>query len=414
MTQRPSPDRPARDDLSLDALVEGLGRWHGRHRIGDAGGTPLSRAMRQRVADETAALTGAMSGDEDRQRLAALTRWLEESLARLAPVLEAREPCRLPRSWAGDHPDSRLVDEGRVVMANAIDRDPEGFGAAVVQDPAADLASLLVGLEVRDEPRQARRALDAYLRLTGDYRAGRLLSVCRVLECLAGARRALRRLEAMPGDAERPALLAETMAACRRYLELAEQHAEFRFPPLVVGVGVAGSGKSRFTRNLVTRLGAVRLCSDAERRRLHGDDPQADGDDPAVDIFSETATQRTYRRLAECAGDLLDAGLPVCVDATCLRREQRDRLRHQAESRGLPVLLVSFEADEATLKRRIVKRAARQGVPEADSLAVLARQTAAFEAFSDDERLHLVHLDTTAENAAETLAGLIQEHLHWR
>ena len=35
--------------------------------------------------------------------------------------------------------------------------------------------------------------------------------------------------------------------------------------------------------------------------------------------------------------------------------------RQQAEARGLPCLLVSFEADDATLRRRIEKRAHRQG-----------------------------------------------------
>ncbi len=410
MNQRHAAGSPTRD-FTLETLVESLSTWHADHAVDDA--DTLQEAVRRRVADETQALASLITAEEDHQRLHALNRWLEENLARLAPVLEEREARRLPCSWACEHRDSRLLDEGRVVMVNAIDRDLQGHGAEAVQDPAADLASLLVGLEVRDEARLARQALDRYLRLSGDYQAARLLSVFRVMECLAGARRALRRLEVTQGDDERPALQAETMLACRRYLELAERHAEFRFPPLVIGVGVSGSGKSRFTRNLVTRLGAVRVGSYAERRRLHGLSPQGEADDMPVDIFSDTATEATYQRLAQCAGHLLDAGLPACIDATCLTRAQREWLTHQAESRGLPVLLVSFEADQATLTRRITKRAARQGVAAEDGLAVLAHQQAAFEPFSDEERFHLVRLETTADNAGETLAGLIQEHMHW-
>ncbi|GEK73463.1 MULTISPECIES: AAA family ATPase [Halomonas] len=410
MNQRHAPGSPTRD-VTLETLVERLSAWHADHATDEA--TPLHEAVQRRVAAETQALTALIVADEDRQRLQALSRWLEENLSRLAPVFKTREARRLPRSWACEHPDSRLLDEGRVVMVNAIDRDLQSHGAEVVQDPAADLASLLVGLEVRDESRLARLALDGYLRLSGDYQAARLLSVFRVLECLAGARRALRRLEAAEGDDERPALLAETMGACRRYLELAERHAEFRFPPLVIGVGVSGSGKSRFTRNLVTRLGAVRVASHAERRRLHGLSPQAVEGEAPVGIFDASTTERTYQRLAQCAGHLLDAGLPACIDATCLTQAQRDWLRHQAESRGLPVLLVSFEADQATLTRRITKRAGRHGVTAEEGLAVLSHQQAAFEPFSDEERFHLVRLDTTADNAGETLAGLIQEHMHW-
>ncbi|MBB3141748.1 AAA family ATPase [Halomonas organivorans] len=412
MNQRHVPGSAGRD-FGLETLVEALGAWQTEHATDRTEPGALREALQRRVTNEVQALASLMGGDEDRHRLRVLARWLEENLERLAPVLEGREERRLSHSWACDHRDSRLLDEGRVLMVNAIDRDLEGFGAEVVQDPAADLASLLIGLEVRDEVRLARQALDLYLRFSGDYEAARLLSAFRVVECLAGARRALRRLEAAAGDDERPALLAETMSACRRYLELAERHAEFRFPPLVIGVGVSGSGKSRFTRNLVTRLGAVRVGSDVERRRQHGLHPQTRVGDVAVDIFTEVATERTYHRLAQCAGSLLDAGLPACVDATCLTRSQRDWLRHQAESRGLPVLLVSFEADEATLERRIIKRAGRQGTVAEDGLAVLARQRTAFEPFSDEERFHLVRLDTTADNAAETLAGLIQEHMHW-
>ncbi|MCK2185022.1 AAA family ATPase [Halomonas getboli] len=411
MNQRHAPESPARD-FTLETLVESLSAWHADHAVeDDAEG--LQVAVRRRVAVETQALASLMMADEDRQRLSALSRWLEENLARLASVLEERETQRLPRSWACDHRGGRLLDDGRVVMVNAIDRDLLGHGAEIVQDPVADLASLLVGLEVRDEARLANQALDAYLRHSGDYRAARLLSLFRVLECLAGARRALRRLEAAEGDDERPALRAETMGACRRYLELAERHAEFRFPPLVIGVGVSGSGKSRFTRSLVARLGAVRVSSYAERRRLHGLSPQGEPGEEAVDIFSVDATERTYQRLARCAGSLLDAGLPACIDATCLAQAQRDWLRHQAESRGLPVLLVSFEADQATLTRRITKRAGRYGATAEDGLTVLSHQQERFESFSDEERYHLVRLDTTADNAGETLAGMIQEHMHW-
>lgn len=123
---------------------------------------------------------------------------------------------------------------------------------------------------------------------------------------------------------ERPALMAETMNAFRRYLTLAERHAEFRFPPLVIGVGVSGSGKSRFTKTLVGRLGAVRLSSDVQRMLLHGFSPQAEGDGLPVDIYTREATDKTYQRLATCAGILLDAGYMVCVDGTFLERGQRE------------------------------------------------------------------------------------------
>ncbi|MGM0983188.1 MAG: AAA family ATPase [Pseudomonadota bacterium] len=399
------------ETLQLEELVDRLVAFH-RHSLGEVCPSNAGLiAFRKRFEGEVEGIESLLHGEEDRQRLAFLRHWFEQDLERLTPCFLARRECLLASSWAAENPDSRLCDKGRVLLANAIGRDIHGPGVDDHVDPGSDLAALLVGLESHGESGLARQALDGYLRQSGDYDLARLLSIFRVVEALAGARRALQRHPAAGEDGERPALLAETMRECRAYLDLAEAYAEFRFPPLIIGIGVSGSGKSRFTRTLVGRLGAVRLCSDVERRRLQGIDPQQAVMEPPVDMFAPEATERTYRRLAECAGTLLEAGFPTCVDGTFLKREQRDLLRQQAEARGLPVLLVSFEADQATLSRRIEKRARRLGVPSEESLAILTSQQADMEPFGDEERLHLLHLDTTADNAAETLAGLIQDHV---
>ncbi|MDI5987407.1 ATP-binding protein [Halomonas sp. M4R5S39] len=401
------------DVLELEALVERLVVFHRDSGMPAASADAGQQAALVMARGEVRAIRERLDGDEDRERLEHLAAWLEQDIQRLAPVFEARRE-RLCRSWALENPDSRLCHQGRVLLSNAIGRDPGAPGGDLPGDPACDLAALLVGLKSREETALTRLALDRYLRLSGDYEMTRLLSLLGACHALSGARRALSRRPPLNRDPEHPALQAESMAECRRFLALAEFIAEFRFPPLVIAVGVAGSGKSRFTSGLVSRLGAIRVCSDIERRRLHGLDvtyPQDVAGSAPVDIFSEAATERTYRRLASCAGVLLDAGIPACVDGTFLRRWQRDLLRQQAEARGLPCLLVSFEADDATLRRRIEKRARQQGSAVEESLSVLTRQQADLEPFADEERLHLVHLDTTADNAAETLAGLIQEHV---
>lgn len=404
------------ESLELESLIDALVAYHRGAASHDAeaqdAGLPLTLAMTAELTE----IREALWDEGERERLDQLGDWLKQDLIRLTPILEARAACRTP-SWALRHPTSRLCHAGRPLLVNAIGRDLEVPGAELADDPASDLAALLVGLEGRETSELTRQALDRYLRHSGDYELSRLLSLFGTCHALTAARRALRRCHSDDGlGLEHPGLLAEGMAECRRYLALAERIAEFRFPPLVIAVGVSGSGKSRFTRGLVTGLGAIRVSSEAERQRLAQADgdplyPQGGGDPGVVDIFGEAATTATYQRLASCAGYLLDAGIPACVDATCLTRAQRDLLRQQAEARGLPCLLVSFEADDATLQRRIAKRAGRQGVAVEESLAVLAQQQQRFEPFGDEERLHLVHLDTTADNAADTLLGLIEEHV---
>lgn len=397
--------------LSLDELIDSLVVAHrsSADPLPFSGPATCLVSTRALVEEELGVLVSRMRGEEDLAQLDRLREWLDQELVRLqACFAERREP---RPSWAAGHPPTALRDNQRLVMLDALDLAPEDPLARRSLDPGFDVASLLVGLAIRGETRLANRALDGYLRLSGDYALTRLLSVFQVARSLSDARRALqRRPEAVEG--EPLAHVADTMATSRRYLALAEKISAFRFPPLIIGVGVSGSGKSRFTANMVECLGALRLCSDAERRRLHGIDPQGVGEESPVDIYSDDATARTYQRLASLAGTLLDAGFPTCVDATCLTLAQRKLLCQQAEARGLPVLIVSFEADDDTLKARIVRRAQRQGILPLASLEVLQRQQAVFEPFDAEERQHLVHLDTTAINATETLASLIQQRIY--
>lgn len=396
--------------LRLDELVESLVVVH-RSSVDPlpfSGPSTCLASTRTLIDEELSALVTRMRGEEDRAQLDRLHEWLNQELVRLQSCFAERGEPR--PSWAAGHPPTALCHDQRLVMVDALDLVPDDPLALRPLDPGFDVASLLVGLTIRGETRLANRALDRYLRLSGDYALAKLLSVFQVARSLSGARQVLqRRLEAVEG--EPLAHIADTMAMSRRYLALAEKISAFRFPPLIIGVGVSGSGKSRFTANMVESLGAVRLCSDVERRRLYGIDPQAVEEEAPVDIFTAEATARTYQRLAGLAGTLLDAGFATCVDATCLTRVQRKLLSQQAEARGLPVLLVSFEADDDTLKARIIRRAQREGVLSQTSLEVLQYQQSVFEGFDDEERQHLIHLDTTAENATDTLVALLRERL---
>ncbi|PAU77364.1 bifunctional aminoglycoside phosphotransferase/ATP-binding protein [Halomonas salipaludis] len=338
---------------------------------------------------------------DDLASLASLETLANEAFGRLQEVFTARHRDGFVRETHGDiHLGNAVHHEGRALLFDGIEFNDE----LRWNDVACDLAFLLMDLEARGEEPLARHALNRYLELSGDYGLARVLAYYKLYRALVMAKvSAIRYRQSGDPDEQQQALME-----CRRYLRLADGYARFRFPYLLIGVGVSGSGKSRFTGEVIRWLGGVRLRSDVERKRLFGFHPQADSRQQGVDIYTPAATQRTYRRLAKLVGLLLESGLPVCIDATCLRRWQRDMLGWEAEGRGLPLLTVSFEADEATLRRRIEKRARRGGDPSEASLAVLERQLASLEPFGDDERRHLIHLDTTADDATETLVSLIQ------
>ncbi|MDV6318421.1 AAA family ATPase [Chromohalobacter sp. HP20-39] len=389
----------------LDDLVDQLVAFHeDAPRISGDSSLGSPDTVRRTLDREFRLIEARLDDPQARERLSRLETWSLDSFARLEHEFERRWREGYVREIHGDiHLGNAVHFEGRALLFDGLE-----FNAELRwNDVGCELAFLLMDLEARGEQAFANHVLNRYLELSGDYELVRLLAYYKLYRALVRAKVAMLHYQQpqLTSD-ERQAVYAEY----QHYIALAERYSEFRFPYLIVGVGVSGSGKSRFTGEMVQRLGGVRVRSDIERKRLYGFEAQASTADGA-DIYTSQATARTYERLAELAGVLLESGLPACVDATCLTRAQRTLLCFEAERRGLPVLLVSFEADEATLRARIERRAQRGGDPSEAGLEVLERQLARFEPFADDELSHLVHLDTTAPDANRTLVSMIQERI---
>ncbi|MGC3874416.1 AAA family ATPase [Halomonas sp. GXIMD04776] len=390
----------------LDDLIDQLVMFHEQaERAPEESELGTRESMQRSIEHELALIAPRLEDEQDRQQLTFLQTWAEEALERFDSEFKRRRREGYVRETHGEvHLGNAVDHQGRASMFDGIEFNDE----LRWNDVGGDLAFLLMDLEARGEEGLAHHALNRYLELSGDHSLVRLLPFYKFYRALVRAKVAILRYhQPQLHSSDRSAV----MATYRQHIELAARYAEFDFPYLLIGVGVSGSGKSRFTAEVVCKLGNVRLRSDVERKRLFGFEPEADSAQQAMDIYTGETTTQTYAQLARLTGILLEAGRPVCIDATCLKREQRDLLRHQAEGRGLPVLLISFEADEATLRQRIEKRARRSGDPSEAGLAVLEHQLDEFEPFDDDERRHLIHLDTTAKDANLRLVELIQEQL---
>ena len=181
------------------------------------------------------------------------------------------------------------------------------------------------------------------------------------------------------------------MAAKRIALAHALAHAQ---PPrLVMTSGLSGSGKSTVALALAEALGAVRIRSDTERKRLHGMAPTDRPADPAM-LYNAKSTTLTYQRLADAAGAALDGGVSAVVDAAFLRRDERDSLRALARDRQVPCTVVECTASEAVLAGRITSRLAHRRDPSDADTQVLALQLRVREPLQPDERGAAVLFDT--------------------
>ncbi len=175
-------------------------------------------------------------------------------------------------------------------------------------------------------------------------------------------------------------------AAAGGYLHLAESIATPPPPQLTITFGLSGSGKTTAGADF---LGAhpsattLRLRSDVERRRLFGLAPLAHSQS-MVDgsIYTPEATLRTYARLVEAAGLILDAGWSVILDAAFLKRSERDDFRALAAARGARFAILACTAPVDELQRRLL---ARHGDASEATVEVLEKQLGWMEPLGSDE-----------------------------
>ncbi|HEY9149701.1 MAG TPA: AAA family ATPase, partial [Gammaproteobacteria bacterium] len=141
-------------------------------------------------------------------------------------------------------------------------------------------------------------------------------------------------------------------------------------------------------------LGALRLRSDVERKRLFALQP-TDRVPSAVGqgLYQPDVSRETYRRLHAAAYMVLDAGCPVILDATFLDREQRDLMRRLAQTSGAPFIILDVRAPEAILRARILARHQEQRDASDADLKVLEHQLEKQDPLVEEEQTYTLAVD---------------------
>jgi len=108
-------------------------------------------------------------------------------------------------------------------------------------------------------------------------------------------------------------------------------------------------------------------------------------------IYTTEATQKTYLKLLELTESIIDAGLPVIVDATFSTVEQRKLFKELATKKQARFIILEFIATNETLKQRILDR--KNDVSDAD-LNVLENQIKNWQPLEQDEKTNSILIDT--------------------
>ncbi|TAK68327.1 MAG: hypothetical protein EPO19_08695 [Betaproteobacteria bacterium] len=386
----------------IDALALGLARFHeGIARAGpdvEFGSSGRIFAPALQNFEQLHELVGAKT---DLAQLARLGDWSAREHAALAAVFDARKRDGWVRECHGD------LHLGNIALLDGVPTPFDGIEFSEDlrwTDVMNDVAFLVMDLIDHRLPRLAFRFLNAYLERSGDYAGLRVLRFYLVYRALVRAKVAGMR-------ARQPGLVARARRAIereyRRHLYLAEQLAAPRHAALLIMHGLSGSGKTTVAQGLAEALGAVRLRSDVERKRLHGLAPEArSGSALDAGLYAPGASERTYTRLAGLAREVLAARFPVIVDAAFLKRSWRERFADIARGAGAAFAIVTCAASPATLRARLALRARAARDASEAGLAVLERQFATAEPLAADETAHALAIDAERGAGAAEAAAL--------
>jgi len=319
------------------------------------------------------------------QRLLALQTWTEGQFEQLAPLLQARQQAGWVRECHGDlHLANLVLIDKHVQMFDCIEFSEDLRWI----DVASEIAFTYIDLIAHAQPGLANWFINEVWERTGDYDAARVLRLYAVYRALVRAKvTAIRMQQTRLGQ-------AETMA----YVALAEQLALLRPLRLVITHGLSGCGKTTASSALLqsdTHARTVRVRSDTERKRLLGLAGTARSDSGTGEgIYTTGAGARTYRRLFELAEMLLGAGWSVIVDATFLKRADRELFRALAQRAGAEFSILAPEATAEQLRVRILERQVQGQDASEATLDVLARQLRVIEPLTPQECALLRNRDT--------------------
>lgn len=347
-----------------------------------------------------------LTDQKDIDRLSALQAWTIQETWLLEKDFAARKRGGFIRECHGDmHLGNMALVDNTVTIFDCIEFNDNLRWIDVI----SEVAFLVMDLLRRNQHGLAYRFLNDYLENTGDYEGISVLRYYLVYRALVRAKVACIRAS-QPGldDKQRSQIVDQY----REYIQLAEG---FSAPPkqgIVINHGFSGSGKTTLTQALLEQLGAIRVRSDIERKRLFNMTPQAkSGSGIDSGIYSKQAGSRTYARLAGIAESIVQAGYPVIVDATFLKLEDRMTFHALAEELQTPFIILDFQATESILRARVLQREMRGTDASEAGVAVLEHQLATQQIFSPDEMRDVIEVDATQESIPAKVLARIQSAL---
>ncbi|MDI1277910.1 bifunctional aminoglycoside phosphotransferase/ATP-binding protein [Methylobacter sp.] len=341
--------------------------------------------------------------DDQKQQLQRIQQWGDSEWRKQAGLMQLRRQQGSVRECHGDlHLGNMTLINDKVTLFDCIEFNPMLRWVDVI----SEVAFLFIDLLHFGYDRHAYRFLNRYLQHTGDYQGLALLRYYLVYRALVRAKVSLLRMAQQPDD---DAVAKQARCDYAVFADLAERFTKRRPIVLIITHGYSGSGKSTMAAQLAEKIGAFQIRSDIERKRLFGYRALVQTGSGIDDgLYTQEVSLKTYQHLKELAKAVLDAGFPAIIDAAFLKTRQRDPFRQLAADCGVPFHIITFQASDQELCRRIRQR--QEDASEA-TVAVLHHQQQSAQPLSEQEQSSAIPINTESDNAGETLLNTFDRYL---
>lgn len=282
-----------------------------------------------------------------KERTAELRHWRDSLLSRFQALDELRNQ-RLKQGYVREcHGDLHLGNivqwQGQVMGFDALEFNVDLRTIDVIQD----VAFVFMDLYAYGLAPLAWEFINTYLEETGDYQAMPLLLLYAAYKALVRAK---------------VALLGEDLKSFERYWNVLDSlmaHPSFSHSPsvkLILMMGLSGSGKSVVASLIAQKIGALRVRSDTERKRLHREGRLIDAQGIALALYSKEASTLTNQRLDSLSAYLIQHGLNVVLDTVSPFQGRREFIRQLALARHARFYVIKVLAPETLLIQRLDER----------------------------------------------------------
>ena len=139
---------------------------------------------------------------------------------------------------------------------------------------------------------------------------------------------------------------------------------------LILISGLPGTGKTRISRELASRLGAVHISSDSIRKKML-----------EKRTYSEEEKALVYKEMVSQASNSLSQGKNVIADATFYKESLRRQMREAAENAGTDFFIVECILPEEKAKERISSRTGGDSEAKYGEYLIVKK---AFEPFTEE------------------------------